>query len=263
MTNATTPLVSSISQYGMDFSYTYDDVGNITSETREGVTTTYVYDSLGQLTRVNDPHDTTSGSTGTTWVYNYDLGGNITSKVRYAYTTGTLGTALETIPYSYTDSNWKDKLTAYNGQSITYDAIGNPLNDGTWTYSWEAGRRLMQMSKSGTTVQYQYDANGLRVGKIVNGTETTYTLHGKLLTHLKQGANEMHFYYDAQSRPAMVNFNGAYYMYLHNLQGDVVGLVDNSNNLVVEYKYDAWGRPTLKRSLTTAYDTLATLNPFR
>ena len=164
---------------------------------------------------------------------------------------------------SYGDSNWKDKLTAYNGQAITYDAIGNPLNDGTWTYSWEAGRRLAQMSKSGTTVQYQYDANGLRVGKIANGTETTYTLHGKLLTHLKHGANEMHFYYDAQSRPAMVNFNGAYYMYLHNLQGDVVGLVDNSNNLVVEYKYDAWGRPTLKRSLTTAYDTLATLNPFR
>ena len=31
----------------------------------------------------------------------------------------------------------------------------------------------------------------------------------------------MHFYYDAQSRPAMVNFNGAYYMYLHNLQGDI------------------------------------------
>ena len=112
----------------MDFSYTYDNVGNITSETREGVTTTYSYDSLGQLTRVNDPHDTTSGNTGTTWVYNYDLGGNITSKVRYAYTTGTLRTALETIPYSYTDSNWKDKLTAYNGQAITYDAIGNPLN---------------------------------------------------------------------------------------------------------------------------------------
>ena len=176
---------------------------------------------------------------------------------------GTLGTALETIPYSYGDSNWKDKLTAYNGQGITYDAIGNPLNDGTWTYNWQAGRQLAQMSKSGTTVQYQYDANGLRVGKTVNGTETTYTLHGKLLMHLKQGANEMHFYYDAQSRPAMANFNGAYYMYLHNLQGDVVGLVDNSNNLVVEYKYDAWGRPTLKRSLTTAYDTLATLNPFR
>ena len=96
LVNATTPLVASISQYGMDFSYTYDNVGNITSETREGVTTTYAYDSLGQLTRVNDPHE------NATWVYNYDLGGNITSKVRYAYTTGTLGAALETIPYSYT-----------------------------------------------------------------------------------------------------------------------------------------------------------------
>ena len=73
----------------------------------------------------------------------------------------------------------------------------------------------------------------------------------------------MHFYYDAQSRPAIVNFNGAYYMYLHNLQGDIVGLVDSGNNIVVEYKYDAWGKTMLKRSLTTAYDTLATLNPFR
>ena len=32
---------------------------------------------------------------------------------------------------------------------------------------------------------------------------------------------------------------------------------------MVEYKYDAWGKSTLKRTLTTAYDTLATLNPFR
>ena len=110
---------------------------------------------------------------------------------------------------------------------------------------------------------FEYNADGERVQKANKGVTTEYTLHGKLITHLKQGANEMHFYYDAQNRPAMVNFNGAYYMYLHNLQGDVVGLVDSSNNLVVEYKYDAWGRPTLKRSLTTAYDTLATLNPFR
>lgn len=42
-----------------------------------------------------------------------------------------------------------------------------------------------------------------------------------------------------------------------------MGLVDSGNNIVVKYKYDAWGKPTLKRSLTTAYDALATLNPFR
>ena len=73
----------------------------------------------------------------------------------------------------------------------------------------------------------------------------------------------MHFFYDAQSRPAMVKFNGALYSYIHNLQGDVVGIVDSAGSLVVEYKYDAWGKPTLARTLTTAYETLAELNPFR
>ena len=39
-----------------------------------------------------------AGSVGTTWVYSYDLGGNIQSKKAYAYTTGTLGSAVKTIP---------------------------------------------------------------------------------------------------------------------------------------------------------------------
>ena len=73
----------------------------------------------------------------------------------------------------------------------------------------------------------------------------------------------MHFFYDAQSRPAMVKFNGAVYSYVHNLQGDIVGIVDSAGSLVVEYKYDAWGKPTLVRTLTTAYEALAELNPFR
>ena len=68
--------------------------------------TIYAYDALGQLIRVNDPHE------NATWVYNYDRGDNILSKVKYAYTTGTLGTAVETIPYTYGDANWKDKLTS-------------------------------------------------------------------------------------------------------------------------------------------------------
>ena len=40
----------------------------------------------------------------------------------------------------------------------------------------------------------------------------------------------------------MVEFNGALYSYVHNLQGDIVGIVDSAGSLVVEYKYDAWKR---------------------
>ena len=167
-TGATTPLVSAITQTGHTLNYTYDDVGNITSCTYGGKTTTYAYGTLGQLIRVNDPQDTTSGATGTTWTHHYDPGGNILQVRRYAYTTGSLGAILQTIPYAYGDANWKDKLTSYNGVAITYDAIGNPLTDGTWTYAWQAGRQLKSMTKTGTTASFLYNADGLRTTQWLN-----------------------------------------------------------------------------------------------
>ena len=137
-----------------------------------------------------------------------------------------------------------------------------------------AGRQLKQMSAEGTGVSFKYDHNGMRVQKVVEQSwypETTnYTYHGKLLTHMTVDytdfdevahQDELHFFYDAQSRPAKVEFNGTAYTYLHNLQGDVVGLLDSSGTLMVEYKYDAWGKPL---STTGALaDTLGKRNPFR
>jgi len=252
---------------GMSFTYAYDSRSNIVSETRNGSKTTYVYDGIGQLIRVNDPHE------NATWVYNYDRGGNITSKVKYAYTTGTLGTAVQTIPYTY-DSTWKDKLTKYNGTTITYDAIGNPLNDGTWSYTWEKGRQLVKMVNDAATVTFKYDHNGLRTEKYVkqNGTETTtkYIYSGTRLVHMTQGSNWLHFFYDGSGQPAEMNFNGTVYIYVKNLQGDIVGIVDTTGRIVVEYKYDACGRPTYSNSLvdsnsslTARYALMLTLNPFR
>ena len=34
---------------------------------------------------------------------------------------------------------------------------------------------MPQMSKSGMIVEFKYNHNGLRVGKVVNGVETKYT----------------------------------------------------------------------------------------
>ena len=117
-------------------------------------------------------------------------------------------------------------------------------------------------------MEFAYNHDGLRTQKKVtkaNGTvETTdYTLHGKLVTHLTRGSDTMHFFYDEQNKTAMVDFNGVTYRYIRNFQGDIIGIVDASGNLVVEYAYDAWGKPTVVRTLTTAYEKLAELNPFR
>ena len=58
---------------------------------------------------------------------------------------GNWGTAIDIILHSRTENNWKDKLTAYDGQGIAYDAIGNPLNDGRRRYEWQAGRQLKKV----------------------------------------------------------------------------------------------------------------------
>ena len=79
-----------------------------------------------------------------TITYTYDNGGNILSVAEYPYTTGELGESTAVKSYGYEDANWKDKLTSYNGQSITYDAIGNPLQyrDGM-TFTWQNVNRCV------------------------------------------------------------------------------------------------------------------------
>ena len=258
-TGSVTNLVSSITQPGCNCGYGYDDNGNIASATLNGKWTGYTYDALGQLIQVNDHSDTRSGESGTTWKYTYDLGGNILKKERFAYADTT--NPLETVTYTYGDANWRDKLTAVNGSTIRYDAIGNPLSDGTWTYTWQNGRQLQKMQKSGVTAEFVYNADGLRVQKTVNGVATKYTLHGKNVVHITSGADELHFFYDAQNRPAVVVYNGTAYAYVKSLQGDIVALLNGAGNVVVSYVYDAWGAPIGKSG--SMAETLGSVQPFR
>ena len=49
------------------------------------------------------------------------------------------------------------------------------------------------------------------------------------------------FSYDASGLPMSVVYNGTAYFYTVNLQGDVMAIVDAAGNAVVSYAYDAWG----------------------
>ncbi len=87
------------------------------------------------------------------------------------------------------------------------------------------------------------------------------TLNGKNVAHMTRGSDDLHFFFDEQNRPAVVVFNGTAYAYVKNLQGDIVAILDSSKNVVVNYVYDAWGRP-ISCSGTMA-NTLGKINPFR
>ena len=117
------------------------------------------------------------------------------------------------------------------------------------------------MTKPGSSLTFTYDADGNRITKTVNGTTTTYTCVDGRVTHETNGTDTIHYRYDTNGTLLSMNLNGTEYYYLYNGQQDVIGLYDASGNVVVEYTYDAWGRP-----LTTAGslgDTVGEKNPYR
>lgn len=242
--------------YGSIYQYTYDGNGNIVS-IRSGVNVvTYEYDSQNQLIRENNPFDSH------TWTWTYDNAGNITGKKEYDYTTAdNLGSANTSIAYRYDNATWGDLLTTYNGKTITYDAIGNPLNDGTWNYIWSQGRQLTRIYNDSTNWYFHYDANGMRYQRYSGGNVYTYLYNGSQLSRMTYRSNVMWFTYSADGSPLTVNYNGTTYYYVTNLQGDVVQILNSAGTQVVYYTYDAWGR--VLSTTGTLKDTLGLHNPLR
>ena len=235
------------------YTYTYDNNGNVTAISQGAKSAAYTYDALNQLTRIND------GFTNKTTTYTYDNAGNILERKEYAYTTGTLGTPTATFAYEY-DSEWKDKLVSYNGETISYDEIGNPVSYRGYTMAWQ-GKRLESLSGDGLTASYTYDEQGIRSGKTINGVTTSFSYNGSLLMAQVAPGKSLLFSYDANGQAISVNYNGTEYYYLRNGQNDIVGLMDESGVRVVEYIYDAWGK--LISTTGTLATTLGADNPFR
>ena len=205
------------------------------------------------------------------YTYTYDSRGNLLSKKTYAFTLGTLGTAQKTDSYGYATDSWKDRLTSYNGQTITYDAIGNPLtyNNGTaYTFTWE-GRQMQTATKGGKTWSYTYNSDGLRTSKTNGSTIYSYTWNeNRQLSTMVCGTSSAWFYYDHEGKPLYMEYAdgndecSGTYRYILNLQGDVVGLYDLTRDcMAMTYTYDAWGRELSWSTLNSGYAGLLYGNP--
>lgn len=154
---------------GRKYEYTYNANGFITgiisspaSGTGDVYTSSYTYDSKGQLTEYTDTE------LGHRRVYTYDKSGNILSSTEYDLSS-----------YYGGENNYvydsEDRLISYNGETITYDLSGNPLNyrDGM-TMTWRAGRQLKTLTKNSVTSTYTYDADGMRTKKQAGNSVTEY-----------------------------------------------------------------------------------------
>ena len=165
--------------------YSYDKAGNLVmiSESTGDFNklVEYAYDSQNQLVKESyytpgneKPYDV--------YDYSYDTAGNLLRVTKN-------GTVIQT--YTYGDAQWHDLLTAVNGQAITYDASGNPLSYGGWSFGWQNGRQLKTASKTSDgkteTLEYAYDADGIRTSKTYT-VETFTQLPDYTVTFQADGA---------------------------------------------------------------------------
>ena len=252
--------------------YAYDGNGNITKiALSNGQEYRYVYDDLGQLIREDN------SIANRTYVYSYDNAGNIQYKKTYLLTAegSTPSTLYNTYSYGYNDAEWGDLLTSYRGVSITYDNIGNPLsyyNGSTYNFTWKNGRQLATAKKGSYSLSFDYNDEGNRTKKVVNGVEHIYYLSGSQIEMEKWGNNLCIYLYDADGSPIGMQYRttsmaeGTFYTFWFekNLQGDIIAVYNDSGVKVLTYAYDAWGNIlSTSWSNSSGTNAYAKYNPFR
>ena len=278
--NRISKYVNTVNGTEKDYTYTYNSKGNITKANYpNGESITYVYDNLGQLLR--EEHELAN----TNYEYTYDDAGNITTikkiiinesldddfiQLRAIYP---IGSKITTVNLRYTNSEWGDLLTSYDGTAITYDEIGNPLsyyNGTSYEFEWE-GRRLVSAVKGSDTLSFTYNDEGIRTGKTVNGVKHTYYLNGSLIMAEEWEDKLIVYIYDASGSPIGMMFRKTsydiedwdVYWFEKNLQGDVVSVYNNAGDEVAYYMYnEAWGSHSVGL-LNSADNEGARYNPFR
>ena len=250
---------------GRTIEYRYDAKGNVVSvnDSKEGENV-YAYDSKGQLIseKVN----------GVEKKFTYDNYGNLISK-------GICGEDGEIMPesavtYEYEDMAWPDKLTGYNGENITYDEGGNPLNYRGMQLVWEKGMLLKSAvrtetaSVEGLDAVYTYNSDGIRTSKTINGVNHKYILEQNSIIREICGETIIDYMYDDEKMICGFTVNGRNYYFLKNMYGDIISVINSLGYTLAEYSYDAWGGCTVESSVTETDENneainIADINPFR
>lgn len=257
----TSEIIKSLKNGNNIYNYSYDAIGNISQVyCNNNLIKSYSYNQYNELTREDDYIKNIK------YLYNYSDNGNLTSKEKIDILTD------ETIQienYNYENENWKSQLTSYNGINIGYDGIGNIQSIGeNINISWINGRMMASYTDNtnNMNIQYQYNEDGIRNKKIVNGNITKYNLEGNNIIFEQRGTNLIYYLYDITGIVGM-KYNNNVYFYLKNLQGDIIEILDNDYNRIAKYEYDSWGNILSIKDNNdneiTDNNHIALINPFR
>lgn len=221
--------------------YTYDVVGNRVTNTDLAGAHNYQYDTTYQL--INATHPTI------TEAFTYDKNGN-----RKTETKGTTA-----INYTHTAGN---RIQTKDGETYTHDKNGNIISDltsaGTTTYTYDYENRLIgAVMPDGTIAEYKYDPFGRRIEKAVTAsgatTITRYLYDGFNILAEYDENNNLKTKYTHNigiDDPLAMERSGNIYYYHKDALGSITAIIDESGNIVQQYKYDSFGNITYIKDST-------------
>ena len=116
-------------------------------------------------------------------------------------------------------------------------------------------------------IYHKYNNTYYKDFKILNTYYYNYDYQNRIININASNGNNIKYEYNNDS---IIGFsyvksnnlnNIYYYMYLKNIQNDIIGIVDFNGNLVVEYTYDAYGN--IINIIDESNLNIGTINPFR
>ncbi|MBH5320946.1 RHS repeat-associated core domain-containing protein [Paenibacillus sp. GSMTC-2017] len=185
--------------------------------------------------------------------YSYDLANNITSRNENNYATN----------FTYTPLN-QLKTSSEFDETYTYDSRYNratvastrelPVQEAQ--YEYDKKNQLTRVSGTHNPITYSYTGEGLLYERTENGvTNRYYYDENQLLlaeaTVSSHGESQMNYMYIHDLNGQLIGRHdvaaGKMKYYQLNGHGDVVAVVDELGNKLNEYRYDVWGLPLEER----------------
>ncbi|HEX5685597.1 MAG TPA: RHS repeat-associated core domain-containing protein [Ideonella sp.] len=225
--------------------FDYDDANQRTKTTlANGASVNYKWDDAGQLEsiRYRKADDSLMGEI----VYGYDGDG------RRISANGNM--ARVNLPEAnVTDMQYdaNNRLKRWAGKDFSYDDNGNLLADGVNTFQWDERNQLASIGLGGSQVaKFQYDAQGRRAAKTIDGTTTGFLYGGlseanmaqELLGDTNTAAVKSHIISAGIDETLLREISGKLHSVLPDGNNNTVRLLDGAQAKVVDYAYEPYGR---------------------
>jgi len=205
-----------------DAGHVYGVTNNLNSSRSQAFT----YDQVNRILSAG-----TTATTGTYcwgYQYSYDAWGNLLSQAGWS---PTYNSCTETTMGAVT-ANGNNQITGFS-----YDASGNTLGDGTYTYTWDGESQM----KTAAGVTYAYDGDGRRAAK-VGSKLYWYGSGGEILAETDAVGNTLNEYiFFGGKRVAVVPASGSVLYYAEDLLGSSRVIVQSNGTLCYDADFTPFG----------------------